>query len=226
MKKASLIILSTMLCLNLIACGSSDTKNTPNEDNTDSSNAVNSESKSSNTVNKVDNSDSSNNSDTIENKNEATFSQVNLGDSITTDFVEMTVEKAETAQELHPTDTSSVYSYMPDENGETYFYLFGAIKNISGDSYDVEDMNIVMTFDGKYNYTGYIAADDGGNDFYGNYVKPLVSVKYYMYASVPDELISSYSTCTVKFGFHENFDHDYETDFNGYEYCYSIDLTK
>ena len=138
----------------------------------------------------------------------------------------MTIKKASTSQELKPTDTSSVYSYMPDKDNETYFYVTGNMKNVGGDSYSVEDMNIQMTFDDKYNYTGYIAADDGGNDFYGDYVKPFGSVKYYMYASVPDELINSYSTCKIQFGFHDNFRHDYKTDFSLYEYCYEINLTK
>ena len=154
------------------------------------------------------------------------FIQVNFGDSIKTDFVEMTIERASIAQELKPTDTSGVYSYMSDKENETYFYITGSMKNIGGDSYSVEEMNIQMTFDGKYNYSGHIAADDGGNDFYGDTVKPLGSVKYYMYALVPDELIESYSTCVVRFAFHDNFKHDYHSDFNLYEHCYTITLSK
>ena len=223
MKKTALLMLSIVICLFFGGCGNFNVENTANDANEDII-------ENSNTVNHVTDSDDLDDSEDLDehdNTQEASFTKVNLGDSITTDFVEMTVEKAETSDAIKPTDTSSVYSYKPEQDNETYFYLVGNIKNISGDSYDVEEMNIVMTFDGKYNYTGYIAADDGGNDFYGNYVKPLSSVKYYMYASVPDELIATYSKCTVKFGFHENFENtSFVTEFNECEYCYSIDLTK
>ena len=83
-------------------------------------------------------------------------------------------------------------------------------------------MAIQMTFDGKYNYPGYIAADDGGYDFFGNYVKPFGAVRYYMYTSIPDELMSQYSTCEVKFAFHDNFRPDFSSDFSKYENRFSV----
>ena len=241
MKKLDILALSAALCLILSACGNTGGKNIVNQ-NTDSisssssvstsdinnssssSTAGTGSNSSSDVVNKV--GDANRPASSEADKPDTQFAKVNFGDTITTDFTEMTIDTAETAQELLPSDTSGVYSYIPDQDGETYFYLLGTIKNTAGDSYSVEDMNIVISFDNKYNYTGYIAADDGGNDFYGDYVKPFGSVKYYMYASVPDELINSYTTCTIRFGFHENFQHDYKTDFSVYEYCYEIDLTK
>lgn len=154
------------------------------------------------------------------------FETVNYGEIIKTDFIEMSIDKVSTMQEILPSDTSGVYSYYPDEEDETYFYLTGTIKNIGTDSYSVEEMNIQFTFDGKYNYYGYIAADDGGNDFYNDYVKPFGKIKYYMYASIPDELIKTYSTCTIKFAFHENLDYDYSNDFSKYEYLYELNVVK
>ena len=192
-----------------------------NQDSDKDESSDNSEGNSDNTGNKVDsNQDQKDEKD--QNEKKEPFTQLHFGDSIVTDFVEMTVETFGTAQELYPTDTSGVYSYYSDKENETYFFLIGTIKNIGGNSYSVEEMNIQLTFDGKYNYTGYIAADDGGNDFYGDVVNPLCSVKYYMYASVPDELINTYTTCTVKFAFQENFEHDYHSDFEKFAYCYTI----
>ncbi|MBO5047539.1 MAG: hypothetical protein J6D19_03910 [Clostridia bacterium] len=154
------------------------------------------------------------------------FTVVRYGDIIKTNFIEMSINKVSTAQELKPSDTSGAYSYYPDEENETYFFLTGNIKNIGTDSYSVEEMNVQFTFDGKYNYQGFIAADDGGHNFYGDRVKPFGTVKYYMYASIPDELIRSYSTCTIKFAFHENCDYDYSTDFSKYEYLYELTVSK
>lgn len=155
------------------------------------------------------------------------FTKVKYGDTISKDFVEMTIEKAATAQELKPTDTTGVYSYMADRDGETYFYLTGTIKNIGTDSYSVEEMKIEFCFDDKYNYSGYVKADDGGNDFYGDYVKPFGSVKYYIYASIPDELISSYSNCVIRFAFADDFGYKSSfDDFDEYDHRYEIKLNK
>ena len=215
----ALALVFTMVFV-LAACGMNrSSSSSGRSDRTEDS----SEDKSSNSGNKVD---SGQNLKPEESQEETMdpVTQLHLGDSIVTDFVVMTVETFDTAQELRPTDTSGVYSYFSDKENETYFYLVGTIKNTGGNAYSVEDMNIQLTFDGKYNYTGYIAADDGGNDFYGDVVNPLCSVKYYMYASVPDELINSYTTCTVKFAFQENFKHDYRSDFDKFAYCYTITL--
>lgn len=111
---------------------------------------------------------------------------------------------------------------MSDKENEKYFYLKGTLKNISGDSYDSEDIVAQITFDDKYNYNAYLKADDGGNDFYGHVVKPFGVVTYYIYASVPNELIEIYSTCTIKFGFKENFSGSYYDDFDECDYLYQI----
>lgn len=216
-KVLALILMST---LGLCACGNSTATQTTNHV-TNSSNEDVVEKGSAAQNNQVNEAaEDETEEETVD------FQIVNFGDTITNDFIEMSIESASTSQELNPTDTSGVYSYMSDQDGETYFYILGNIKNVGGDSYSVEDMNIQFTFDDKYNYTGYIAADDGGNDFYGDDVKPLGTVKYYMYVSAPDEIVNSYSTCRVQFAFHENCEYDYKSDFSVYEYCYQIDLSK
>ncbi len=221
-KRIFSIVMVGLLSLSVVACG--NTNKVDSDNSRASTNKVEQNSSDSN-VNQVFSDSNQVDNNSSEGKN-VEFKTVNFGDTITTDFLEMTIEKASTSQELKPTDTSSVYSYMEDQDNETYFYITGNMKNVGGDSYSVEDMNIQMTFDDKYNYSGFIAADDGGYDFYGDYVKPFGSVKYYMYASIPDELISSYSTCKIRFAFHDNFKDDYKTDFSKYEYCYEINLTK
>jgi len=222
LKRIGVLFASILIVSALGACGNSGQVNQISDSvGTEQANKVEDE-----TGNKTNQVSDGNNGEQEEEESKVEFQTVNFGDTITTDFIEMSIVKASTSQELKPTDTSSVYSYFSDKDDETYFYITGDIKNIGGDSYSVEDMNIQLTFDDKYNYTGHIAADDGGNDFYGDYVKPFGKVKYYMYASVPDELIKSYSTCTIQFAFHDNCKSDYHSDFSLYEYCYEIVLTK
>lgn len=130
--------------------------------------------------------------------------KVNFGETITNDTLEIVIDTASTSQEIKPSDTSSVYSYIADKDGETYFFLTGNLKNIAGTDYDVDELNLDFCFDEKYNYTGRVLIDVGENDFYNTNVKPLQTVKYYMYASIPDEMINSYSTCTIQFAVKEN----------------------
>ena len=156
----------------------------------------------------------------------AGFTELFLGSQVTLDFVDMTVDSASWSDEIKPTDTSSVYSYKADQEGESYFWLCGTMKNTSGAAYSVEDIVSELMFDGKYTYNAYLIADDGGNDFYGDYVNPLSSVKYYIYASVPDELKDTYSSCELRFGFAENFSGSYYDEFDECDYLYTITLTK
>lgn len=175
-------------------------------------------------LNSIGNSTSQQPNDPV-NENDK-FINLNIGDKITLDFVEFTVDSASWSDELKPTDTNGVYSYMPDEENESYFWLCGTMKNISGNAYSVEDLVSEIVFDNKYTYTAHLAADDGGNDFYGDYVNPLCSVKYYIYISAPDEIKEIYNTTTVKFGFEKNFAGSYYDDFEDCDYLYTITLYK
>mgnify|MGYP002579753408 CR=1 FL=1 len=175
-------------------------------------------------VNKVGDNTSQQQEDSVEKSDE--FVKLNIGDTITLDFVEFTVDSTSWSDDIKPTDTSSVYSYMSDKEDESYFWICGTMKNISGNAYSVENMVSEIVFDDKYTYTAHLAADDGGHNLYGDYVKPLSSVKYYIYVSAPDEIKETYSTVTVKFGFKDSFSGSYYDDFKECNYLYTISLNK
>lgn len=158
--------------------------------------------------------------------NNSGFQEVFLGDTLELEFATITIDSAAWSDTLKPTDTSGVYSYMPDQENESYFYLSGTLKNTSGGSYSVEEIEAEFIFDNKYTYSAYVKADDGGNDFYGDYVKPLSSVKYYITTSLPDEIKDTYSTCTINLGFAENFNYISYKGFESCDYFYTITLTK
>ena len=137
---------------------------------------------------------------------------VNFGETFSNEILEIVIDSASTMQEIKPSDTSGVYSYISDVPNETFFFLTGSAKNLSGEDYDVTEMQIDFCFDDAYNYSGNIVIDEGGDDFYNDNIKPLKTVKYYMYASVPDEMVDSYTTCSVQFSVKGN--------------VYEINLTK
>lgn len=130
---------------------------------------------------------------------------MDLGETISLDFVEMVLEEIGISETITPVDTNRGYSYIPDTPNEKYFYLTGTLKNLSGNTYNVEDILAQMVFDGTYAYNAKLTACAWTNNFFGENVKPLGTVKYYIYASIPDELIDNYEECEIKFGFANEF---------------------
>lgn len=154
------------------------------------------------------------------------FTRINIGDSITLDFVELTFDTASWSDTIMPTDTSGFYSYLSDIDGESYFWLRGTLKNTAGSAYTVSNMVAEITFDEKYTYSAWLIAEDDGTDFYGDSVNPLSSVTYYIYSSIPDELKTMYSSCQVRFGFAEAFNGSSFDSFEECGYRYVMTLSK
>ena len=140
--------------------------------------------------------------------------------------MEITIDEVNSSDTILPTDTSKGYSYKADVEKEKYFYISGTLKNLSGDSYDVEHIFAQMVFDDKYTYSGQMAACAWTSNFYGEYVKPLGSVKFYIFSSIPDELIDTYSQCTVSFGFQNNFDGTMFLSKDDCDYLYTLTATR
>ena len=163
---------------------------------------------------------------TEQKENAITFESVNVGSRIKKDYIEMSFEQAGTADSILPSNpTELFYSTFPDEENKTYFYVTGTVKNTGANAFMINNIFCNLEFDGKYNYSASIKVDTG-NDFYTSNIDPLATEKYYIFASVPDEMISSYSTCKVQFAFHNNMKSDYRADFDRFENRYEITLTK
>ena len=132
---------------------------------------------------------------------------VGVGDRITTDFIDLTIEQAGTVDKIKPSDPDPtslfVISKAPGTD-ETYFCVTGLVKNIGRDAYNLGDIFVKISFDGTYNYSGYVTADTGRDLSDWPELKPLASVRYYFYTPVPNEMIESFSTVTVRFAFNDN----------------------
>lgn len=138
----------------------------------------------------------------------STDAVVHMGDTIETDYLSLTLEKYDSGDEIRSgTGNYGMYSYRTSDNGDPYFYLYGTFKNLGGTPVDIRNIYVQFCFDGKYNYKGSVDGVSGDCDSFINDVSPLSSVNYYMYTAVPRELIDSFSTCTVRIGFTENFDY-------------------
>ncbi len=130
-----------------------------------------------------------------------------FGETVSTPFVEITIDSIGTADEIKPENPDSVYRYLSDQEGETYIYAKGTIKNIGTEQFEYANNSYVqLIVDEKYKYAGSVNGDEGGNlSFIYAYLDPFGSVTFYLSASVPDELVNQYSKATFVYGFADNF---------------------
>lgn len=219
MKSKRCIFIAFALFLTLSACANSNPPPTP----TDVADIKPEE-------NKMDNQDNDDMDDIIPESNEPQidYNEIHFGDLISLDFVEFTIDGASSGDEIRPDKPERVYSYKADKEDEKYIYLYGTIKNVSGEKFEFADnMYAKMTFDDKYNYSASIAADEGGSlSYIYADLNPLKSEKFYILASIPDELAEQYTQVVVKFGFAENFDGAYIFQEDECDYLYSVTVTK
>ncbi len=154
---------------------------------------------------------------------------VGVGDRITTDFIDLTIEQAGTVDKIKPSDPDPtslfVISKAPGTD-ETYFCVTGLVKNIGRDAYNLGDIFVKISFDGTYNYSGYVTADTGRDLSDWPELKPLASVRYYFYTPVPNEMIESFSTVTVRFAFNDNLKTGRKKDISAYDHGYEIALSR
>ena len=143
---------------------------------------------------------------------------VGIGDTINEDFLEMTIEGVVEEQEVKPSNTDGWYTYKADNTDETYVVVYGTMKNLAGDDFDLlGGTEVSFCFDDTYNYDGIIQVEETDESGFDNYLKPLATKNYIIVTTVPDELIDMYSSCVVTFRFSENIEQSYE-----YEYTYDI----
>lgn len=119
---------------------------------------------------------------------------IHIGQTITIgDIMELTFESTEWNDEIKPSNTSGVYSYYEDKEGEKYFVIKGKVKNIAGEDLDlgnVSQSKIIVNDTYKADVT-FKAEKNDGSSFFGD-VKPLQTLNFIAFASLSDE---AYNIC-------------------------------
>ena len=126
--------------------------------------------------------------------------EVHIGDTIKTDFAEMTLDSYHIAKQINPVNPKKQYYFFWDcKEGSTYFYFTGTYKNISSRFDTVSFLDTYITINGKYKYlaSDIFQGDDSFEPTGG--LDPLESTRYFVYADIPDELMSSFSTADIEF---------------------------
>lgn len=197
MKKALKLMLILALCIGLCACGSEDAKD----------NNASTEPPVSETANTTE---AKTEPETVP---EPTIevNKVAVGETIKTDFVEITFDEAVVAKDIKYSVTTGIVTRITGPEpveGQQYVCLSGTIKNTSTSPLPVFDF-----FIGEFDLNGYKykvdATDcdilDGEGQTQTN-IDPLMEYKIRVYVAVPDDLANNHSSCTLYFGFYDLFD--------------------
>ena len=152
---------------------------------------------------------------------------VAVGNTITVPFAELTVDEAGIKDDIKQSIKSDGITYTtgPDRSDDKEFvYIRGTIKNTSkaainsvelkgtveadGYSYEIADIDIIES-DGSWTYS----------------IDPLITYTYTIYAEVPNQLVDTITSCTMTFGFDENFEY-IQYDATSVAYNYAIEIAK
>lgn len=205
MKKIILMMLVGSMCLSLCACGGNQQANTEG------------------TVSQQETKKENNDDAT---KKEANLTAISLGDKITVDFAEITVDECGIKEDLKTSIKTGNITYTtgPDAvSGSKYVYMRGTIKNTSTSEISNVSIGGKAEIDGySYNVDSISIIEENGNSTYS--IAPLMTYKYTLYAKVPNELADSHQSCVLNIGFDENFEWGSSKELSEYKYGYTLNV--
>lgn len=135
-----------------------------------------------------------NNEQEVENKKEVAPVEniIEVGSTITTDTIELTINKVELTYDVLPDDTSGFYTHYPADSGYVYIDLDVDVKNVQKQDIMCDD---VLTAKADYNdgfeYTGMAIVDDSSTGFtYANIssIAPLTTKGMHYLFNCPQEI--------------------------------------
>lgn len=139
--------------------------------------------------------------------------EIAIGDTLSTEFVEMTFENAVVAENIKysvTTGNSTMITGPEPISGQQYICISGKIVNTSKSSLPVYDF-----FIGDIDIDGYIYSvsasdcdilDGEGAPVYS--IDPLMEYVFRIYTAIPETLASSYASANFHFGFYDSFDNE------------------
>jgi hypothetical protein len=121
---------------------------------------------------------------------------VSIGDTITTDSLELTIRNAGFSRKVEPPNPSSYYTYYDAENGKVYFAIRVEVKNLGKNDLDCDEVfSATADYNDGYTYTGFttVEEDNGGNFTYANItsIAPLETRGLQYLIDCPEEVESS-----------------------------------
>lgn len=152
---------------------------------------------------------------------------VAVGNTITLPFAELTVDEAGIKDDIKQTIKSDGIRYTtgPDRSDDKEFvYIRGTIKNTSKSAINSVELKGAVEIDGySYDIADIDLIESNGRWTYS--IDPLITYIYTIYAEVPNQLVENLASCTMIFGFDENFEY-IQHDATSVAYNYAIAISK
>lgn len=117
---------------------------------------------------------------------------ISIGDTITTDTMEITINKVELTYDVLPDDTSSVYSHYEADPGNVFLHVDTDVKNLGKQNLPCDNiLSVVADYNGGYQYSGQATPEDGTHGFtYANIstISPLETLGIRFLFECPQEV--------------------------------------
>lgn len=150
---------------------------------------------------------------------------ITIGETITFDWAEFTLDSIEWVNDVLPSNTVKSYTYYKGIDGEIHLVIRGTWKNTSGESYDIGDIESQFIINDKYKYIGSATReDDDGGGFSPFSLDPLKKVNFIIYTSVPDEAKKKFEICKLTFGFDDNMKNTALSKLSELDNVYEIEI--
>ena len=118
-----------------------------------------------------------------------------VGETITTDTLEITINKVELTNDVLPDDTSGIYHHYEADAGNVYLHLDTDIKNLDKQRLICDEiMKATADYNGGYTYTGQAIPEDGSSNFtFANItaIPPLATLGVHFLFKCPQEVKES-----------------------------------
>jgi len=118
--------------------------------------------------------------------------EIQIGSMITTDRMEITINKIEFSYDVLPDDTSSFYTHYPAGTGKVYIHIDTDIKNIQKQNLECDDiMSVEANYNNGYTYKSSTVPEDSSTGFtYANIttIKPLETLGVRFLVECPQEV--------------------------------------
>ncbi len=120
---------------------------------------------------------------------------VNVGDTITTDTMEFTIQKVELTYDVLPDDTSGFYSHYAADAGNVYLHIDADIKNLAKQNLSCDAIaSLTADYNNGYTYSSFAVPEDSSTGFtYANItsIKPLETLGVHFLFKCPQEVEES-----------------------------------
>lgn len=138
---------------------------------------------------------------------------IQVGETVTTENFEFTLNKVELSYDILPDDTSGFYTHYPAESGQVYIHLDADIKNTQKQNlYCDEIYEVVADYNNGYTYNGHPIVDDATTGFtYANItgIDPLQTLGVHYLIECPEEVETSQNPLFITITMNDDSEYRY-----------------